>query len=325
MDALMQIELQITLFLQHLGTWLVLPFKSITFLGEEFFYLLIMPALYWCVDAELGARLGAMLVLSNSINGYFKMLFRSPRPFWVDPKVKAYVNETSFGLPSGHSQNAASMWGTAAATIKKKWATILCTVVVFLIGLSRIYLGAHFTRDVLGGWLLGGLCILLYFWLEKPILNWLKNKSLYFQIILSFIFSLVLIGIGCLVYAFTSNFQIPAEWTNNALAAGIEAPDPFNLDGFFTIAGVWFGFTGGFAWLVHKKGKILIQGSLNKRILRFALGLVGVAVIYLGLKLIFPVSPTWLGFTFRYIRYALLGLWVSALAPVLFEKVHLDQ
>lgn len=325
MDSLMQLELQITLFMQHLGTWLALPFKSFTFLGGELFYLLAMPAIYWCVDSTLGVRLGVMLVMSNSVNGYFKMFFHSPRPFWVDSRVKAYVSETSFGLPSGHAQNAAAMWGTAAATLKKKWATVLCSVVIFLIGLSRIYLGVHFTRDVVAGWIIGLLLILLYFWLEKPIVRWIREKSLAFQITASFLVSMLLIGIGYAVFAGTSGFQIPADWIKNAIGAGVDAPAPFTLDGIFTISGVWFGFTAGYAWLIHRIGSYKVEGTSSKKILRFVLGLVGVGVFYLGLKLIFPVSPDWLGFTFRFIRYALIGLWVSALAPMLFAKLHLDK
>ena len=163
MDTLMQFEILITLFFQHLGTWLTIPFTAITFLGNEEFYLLVLPALYWCIDAMLGFQVGVMLVLTNSINGILKIIFHSPRPFWVDSRVKAYTSETSFGLPSGHAQNAASIWGTLAVGLKKKWATIICVAAIILIGLSRIYLGVHFTRDVICGWLIGLALLLIYF------------------------------------------------------------------------------------------------------------------------------------------------------------------
>jgi membrane-associated phospholipid phosphatase len=320
----MQFEILITLFFQHLGTWLAIPFSAITNLGNEYFYLLVMPALYWCVDATLGFRLGVMLVMTNSINGYFKVLFHSPRPFWVDSRVKAYTSETSFGLPSGHSQSAAAMWGMLATIKRKKWLSILCIVVIFLIGLSRIYLGVHFTRDVLVGWIIGALLVALYMWIEKPLRLWISKKSLSYQIFTAFLVSLMIIGLGLLINAVAGNFQLPSAWINNAVAAGADAPDPYNQEGTFTIAGVWFGFVAGYAWWMHKKGKIIVRGSATKRLLRFVVGLAGVAVLYLGLKLIFPASPEWLGFACRYLRYALMGLWISALAPMLFEKLHLD-
>ena len=223
-DQLMQFEIQITLFLQNLGTWLTIPFKVITFLGNEEFYLLIMPALYWCIDAALGFRMGVMLVMTNSLNGYLKTLFHSPRPFWVDSRVKAYVSETTFGLPSGHAQNAASIWGILAASLKKRWTTIICVLAILLIGLSRIYLGVHFTRDVLVGWIIGLLLVVLYLLFEKPVSNWIGSKSLSFKIILSFLISLVIIGVGLLVNALAGNWQVPTVWVNQALAAGAAAP-----------------------------------------------------------------------------------------------------
>ena len=168
MDWLMQIELTFTLFLQSLGGWLEFPMQAFTFLGNELFFLLIMPALYWSIDPIIGFRAGMMLILSGGLNSCFKILFHSPRPFWMDARVEAMTSEVSFGLPSGHSQNSAAIWGMLAASEKKKWTTIIILVIVFFIGLSRIYLGVHFVRDVLSGWLVGGLIILLYLKLEKP-------------------------------------------------------------------------------------------------------------------------------------------------------------
>jgi len=324
MDLLMQFEIQITLFFQHLGAWLVYPFSAITFLGNEEFYILILPALYWCVDATLGFRLAAMLVLTNSLNGYLKVLFHSPRPYWVDARVKAYAGESSFGLPSGHSQNAASLLGILAASFKKKWLTIVCILLTLLIGLSRIYLGVHFTRDVIAGWIIGALLVVVYLLIEKPIARWIGSKSLGYKIGISFLVSLAIIAIGLLLNIPFSHWQMPSAWVNQALAADDTVPDPLNQDGTFTIAGVWFGFMAGYAWWLHRKGKIIIAGPAGKRIERYLLGLAGVAVLYIGLKLVTPASPDGLEFCLRYVRYALIGLWVSALAPLLFEKLHLD-
>lgn len=324
MDALLQLEIAVNLFLQHLGAWLTLPFSAITELGSEYFYLIAMPALYWCVDSALGFRLGVMLVFTNVSNGYFKELFHSPRPFWVDSRVNALANETSFGLPSGHSQNAAALWGTLAGHFKKTWLTIVSILIIFLIGLSRLYLGVHFTRDVISGWLIGALLVGLYFWLEKPIARWIGPKSLALKISLSFFIAVLFILGGLLVTASAGKWVLPTEWSNNSIAALGIAPDPYDIEGYFTISGVWFGFTAGYAWWLAKKGSFKVQGTFGKRALRFIVGMVGILVLYLGLKLIFPESPEWLGLGLRFVRYALIGAWVTALAPRLFEKMHLN-
>lgn len=325
MDLLMEFEITITLFFQNLGNWLAPIAEGLSFLGTEVFYILLLPALYWCIDAGLGFRIGVMLVVTNSLNGYLKILFHSPRPFWVDPRVKAIAAETSFGLPSGHSQNAASIWGLLAGKVRKNWVTIVSIAAIILIGLSRIYLGVHFTRDVLVGWLIGGITIILFLLLEKPVTAWIIKKSLAYQILMALLFSILIIAIGLASVALTAGWQLPTEWAQQASTSGNVVIDPFNLEWCFTISGVWFGFVSGYAWLLKKKGKIVVSGAISTRILRYIIGLAGLVVVYAGLKLVLPENPAWLGLTLRFLRYGLIGLWVSALAPWLFEKLKLSK
>ena len=325
MDLLMEIEVLVNLFFQNLGEWLAPIAAGISFFGTEEFYILLLPAIYWCIDAGIGFRIGIMLVTTSSINAYLKMLFHSPRPFWVDSRVKAYAQEASFGLPSGHSQNATSLWGLAAAKFKKNWLTIVSFSAIILIGLSRLYLGVHFSRDVLSGWLIGGVLVVLFFLLEKPISNWISRRSLGFQLVTVIFVAALIIGLGHLSAATAAGWQLPSEWIDQSLASSGIAPDPFNLEGTYTIAGVWFGFAAGYAWWLKKKGKMIVAGSIGSRITRYFIGLAGLFALYLGLKIIFPESPEWLGLGLRFVRYALIGVWVSAAAPLLFKKLKLDK
>ncbi len=325
MEALIDFEIAFTTFWQNLGGWLEYPMQAFTFLGSELFFLLVMPALYWSIDPVIGFRAGMMLILSGGLNSVFKILFHTPRPFWVDSNVRAYSSETSFGMPSGHSQNSAAIWGIIAATIRSKWAYILAVVLVFFIGLSRIYLGVHFLHDVLTGWLAGILIILLYIKFEAPVSGWLKSKTFAFQILVSFLFGVSFILLGYLAQLSTSKWVLPTEWTTLALAAGAEAPDPFNLEGVITIAGVAFGFTAGFAWWRNKFGVYEIRCSSVKKLARYTFGLMGIVVLYFGLKLVFPEEPLLVGGTFRFIRYTLIGMWVTFIAPWFFRLLHLER
>jgi undecaprenyl-diphosphatase len=69
--------------------------------------------------------------------------------------------ELSF--PSNHAANAAAV--VAAASFAQRTPLIGATLMAFLVGFSRVYLGVHFPMDVLGGWIFGGICGILIQWL----------------------------------------------------------------------------------------------------------------------------------------------------------------
>lgn len=325
MDAIWNIEIEITLFFQNLGAWLTTPMVAISFLATEYFFMVIMPLVYWCVDSLMGLRLAIMLVISDSMNNFFKMLFHTPRPFWFDTRVDSLSQETGFGLPSGHSQNSASLWGMMAASVKKKWFTIVALIVILLVGISRIYLGMHFLHDVLSGWLIAGVLLWIYLKLEKPVAKWLAPKRLSIQILYAFLFSIVIIIPTLISISVSEGWQMPAAWITTAAATGGATPDPFNFKGVITLGGVAFGFLTGYAWLVKKYGQPKVEGTWLQRLIRYFVGIIGVIALYAGLKMVFPEEPLFLGLILRYVRYALIGLWVSAVAPILFKKLKLDK
>ena len=65
MDAIFSQSLELTYWLQSLGSWLKPVMEFFTFLGEERFYLMVMPVLIWVVDYQLGFRVGVMLLLTS--------------------------------------------------------------------------------------------------------------------------------------------------------------------------------------------------------------------------------------------------------------------
>ncbi len=324
MDEFLLTLTSVNLFFQNLGAWLANPMRWLSFLGQEEFVMLLLPAIYWCWDSTLGFRLGAVLMLSNGLNAILKMAFHTPRPYWINPEVKAYAAETSFGLPSGHSQNAAAMWGRLAVAIRRKWVTVVLVLVVLLIGISRLYLGVHFLSDVLTGWLAGGLLLWLVVRLEKPIAAWLGPKSVALQILWAGLLALAMILPGVAVRLALGGWQVPEPWVTNAAA---QAPDatisPLKLDGFFTAAGTWWGMASGYAWFTRRFGRFNAGGAWEKRAMRFSIGLIGLVVLWYGLGQVFPRSEDALSFILRFFRYALVGGWVSAFAPWLFLRLKL--
>ncbi len=324
MTPWMEFELSVSLAVQALGTWLQPVLTLFTHLGDEEFYLIVIPLLYWCVSAPFGLRIGTMLMATNWFNSLLKVAFHSPRPYWVDSRVKAMIIETSFGTPSGHSQNAAALWGLAAAKLRKRWAWVAALVIIFVIGFSRLYLGVHFLRDILSGWVFGFLLLIVYLKVEKPLIAWFKRLTFNGQVISALLSALLIVLSGVAVRALLGGWQVPADWAANALAASPDEPiDPLSLNGYFTVGGTWLGLILGVAVMLRGQGLMHAGGGLTKRALRYILGVLVMLILYVGLGALFPREPEVPGYLLRMLRYALIGFWVAAGAPLLFVRLKL--
>lgn len=326
MDTLHQFELIIVFALQSLGDWLKAPMLLLSFLGTEEFFMLAMPVFYWCIDAALGLRLGMMLLLSNGLNAFFKVLIHSPRPFWFDPGVRALSAETGFGIPSGHAQNSASVWGLAAAGLRRRWVSVVCLLMIFLIGVSRLYLGMHFLTDVLGGWLLGGITVWLFVKYDRPLSAWVRRLSLWQKLALAAATALLLWLLVAVPIFALSGWTLPADWIRTAEATGGVVPDPLKLDGAFTLSGTWLGLTCGLIWFEKRRGGLFdTRGDARQQLLRYLVGVLGIGLIWYGLGLLQPRNADLVSYLFRLLRYTLAGLWVTALAPFLFLRLRLAK
>jgi membrane-associated phospholipid phosphatase len=325
MEWLWEVGVNLVIAVQSLGDWLAAPMRFFSFLGDEEFFLLILPALYWSVDAGLGLRVGVVLLLSGAVNDALKLSMYGPRPYWYSLDVRAWTAETSFGVPSGHAQIATSVWGMLAAYINRRWVWGVVVFIIFMIGISRLYMGVHFPHDVLLGWLVGALVLwgLLDAW--QPVSVWVKEFSLWRQVALAFGFSMLLVLASTIPFLAAQNWEMPAAWMNNVVAAGIEElPHPITLNGIMTISGTLFGLFAGLAWM-NTRGGFSAEGTVSRRILRYALGILGIGIIWFGLGAVFPRGEEILAYILRFGRYALVGAWVSAGAPWLFIKLKLAR
>ena len=310
-------------WLQSWSEWLVAPMQFISFLGGEDFYLIFMPVLIWCFNAGLGIRIGLILLTSAGINSAFKLAFGLPRPYWVSREVIAYSSESSFGLPSGHAQNALAIWGRLAFWIRIRWMSILLSALILIISISRWFLGVHFPMDTFVGWAIAGFLLFVFLKYEDPIRKNLAHRSLGALLALCLLLSISLLGLNLFSRAFLAPETVPAIWETNAyLGTGGDAIDPLSLDGAVATSGTILGIAAG-GVLLFRWGKFNAGGLWSKRLGRYVLGLIGMAVIFYGLRVIFPSGEDLLANALRYLRYATAGFWGAYLAPRLFVLVKL--
>jgi membrane-associated phospholipid phosphatase len=319
MQPILDFGIRMIVALQGLGNWLELPMKFFSFMGTEEFFMVVLPVVYWCVDSSLGIRVAVILMISGGLNDALKMAFHGTRPYWYSAQVKGLAAETSFGVPSNHTQSATVIWGIVAAYLRKWWAWLVAVLLILMIGLSRLYLGVHFPHDVLLGLLVGGLLLWLVLRFWDPVVAWAKKKSPNQQIVAALLASLALFLLSVIPFVWlkVTNWQPPQEWAAYATQA-------ISLEGASTTAGTFFGLMAGLAWLVHKGG-FQTKGLWWQLVLRYHLGVAGVLIIRYGLKFIFPEGETALAIFFRYVRYTAIGFWVTGGAPWAFIRLKLAR
>lgn len=321
MQTLIDFGVSLVIALQSLGEWQVPIMNFFSQLGTEDFFFLVLPLIFWSVDSALGIRVGFILVISSFVNLLGKVGFAGPRPYWVSSHVQPWWPETSFGIPSGHAQHAMSVWGIIAVYKKEKWIIVISAILIFMIGFSRLVLGSHFPHDVILGWLLGAFLLWLYVRYWDSTVAWLSGRTFPQQVGIAFLVSMIFIVLGLAVTGWRSDFQLPESWLTNALRSGIE-PDPVDPNGVFTSAGTFFGLAVGAAW-THLRGGYQAEGPAWKRVLRYFVGLLGVLILWQGLGAVFPRGDGVLVYSLRFLRYTLVGWWVSGGAPWLFQHFNL--
>ncbi len=123
-------------------------------------------ALWWWRrgrDWRSGVMLAAALAGSTALYNIFKPLIERPRP----PAQDAVGTYTHWSFPSGHATQCMGFFAMLLVLVcfagrarLHLWA-VAAALVVLTVGASRIYLGAHWLTDVLGGYALGGAWVSL--------------------------------------------------------------------------------------------------------------------------------------------------------------------
>ena len=291
MENLLGWGINVAIWFQQFSPAMDLPFKVLTFMGDEMFFLLFMPLIYWCVNRHTGARMIILFLFSAYINAFVKVIAKQPRPFHYDSRVQKIVEADFGGFPSGHTQGAVVVWGYLASVYKKTWLWILAVILMILIPMSRVYLGVHFPTDLLGGYIIGALLLVIYIKYAPHIEDWIIKKGVGFQlgcaIIIPIIFIIILPG--------QDKLGVTAAATLMGMSAG------------FVLERKFVGFESSGAWW--------------KRIVRYV---VGIAVL-IGLRIVLSLAFKDLDPepVFRTIRYGILGLWGAFGAPWLFVVLKL--
>ena len=246
-------------------------FQLITICGEQIVLISIISIIYWTLDKKFGEYIAYSVLTSVLLNNAIKDIFKMKRPIGEEGiRTLREQTATGYSFPSGHTQGASSFYGAMAIYLKKRVMYIIATVMIILIGFSRLYLGVHYPKDVIVGGILGVLTSLICY----KLYNRVENKMLLYVITFA-------IFIPALTFAHSADF----------------------IKGM----GTYLGFIIGI-YIEKKYVNFSTEGSTGNKIIRVLLGIVILLVLQLGLKVLLP-SATIFSFI-RYSLISLVGIGV---------------
>lgn len=156
---------------KFISTYLISDFATpiarvVTNFGGAYFLILISMILALIIkNRRIGLTVIANLGIIGMINLILKNILQRPRP-----TEYRLIYESGYSFPSGHSMASMAFYGFLIYLIYKyvksrkvKWSLIiLLTILIITIGVSRIYLGVHYTSDVIAGFLASLMYLILY-------------------------------------------------------------------------------------------------------------------------------------------------------------------
>ena len=274
-------DIRILLALQEFrngaGACLVGFMSKMSFIGEMNTVLIIMALVYWCVNKDFGKYLLMGWSGNRVVNGLLKVTACVYRPWIRDarvvPESEALATATGYSFPSGHSMNAASLYGGGAIRRElSKALRVAMGVIVALIALSRNFLGVHTPQDILVGVGAG----LLVMWLTAKLIAWVEARPGKDMLVL---------GVGSAIAVAVAVFSAVKSYPTDYDAAGKLLVDGAKMaNDTYKGVGWCIGFLVG--WVLERR-----YIGFSTRMTRLAAGLLGYYVVSLILN---PLLKGWI-------------------------------
>lgn len=263
-------------FRNEAGACLVDFLSKMTFLGEMNTVLILMALIYWCVNKDFGKYLLMGWSGTRVLNGLLKVTACVYRPWIRDERIipdsGAITTATGYSFPSGHSMNAASLYGGSAIRRElSKALRIVLWIIVVLIAFSRNFLGVHAPQDVLVG-VGGGLLVM---WLTTKLMSWLEKHP---EKDIAVMCIGICISVAVAVFAAFKSYPVDYDASGKLLVDGAKMAND-------TYKGVgWsIGFLAG--WVLERRYiNFSTDVPMMTRVTRLTIGLMGYYAISLILN-----------------------------------------
>lgn len=276
-----------SVFFHDTGTHqLDILFKILTSAGSEPAYILFASLIFWCFNKKTGIRAMYVIMFSAYVAIIAKNLLSMPRP----PVYLHKVAEEGFGFPSGHAQVSSGIWTYLGLRSKQKRIMIAGAAMVFLVSLSRIYLGVHYPGDVIGGIIFGMAVAFIFYRGESRILMIFHEQNRIMKYLTAILLPLLLVLI--------------ASFQTSLLKEQIEL-------------GFVMGSAGAGYLLEEEKINFQNAKGVRQAAKRAFIGILFLGLIYLISGILLLINPLLIFF-----KYAALGFSSVFIVPWIFSYVE---
>lgn len=285
-------------------------FLHITWFGEIYIPVLFMCFVYWCINKKSGVFIMFNYLFGFIANTFLKTTACIYRPWILDSRIKplaeAIPAATGYSFPSGHTAGAVSTWGGCAVAFwNNKIVRYSCFTIIFLVMLSRNYVGVHTPQDVIVSFVLGIILLLA----SKKLFKWMEENPK-----ADILFILAITIVCAILLAYVNLKSYPCDCFGGVL---LYNPAPIKVD---TLAKVGCVLGIIYGWFIENRF-IKFQAEYGTTLRKLFRMIVGASILFVLLGVLKPFCIEHLGESLgQFVCYFNTGLFITLIYPYFISK-----
>jgi membrane-associated phospholipid phosphatase len=327
LNATTDVDVAITGWLQSVVPGAARPIlDAASILGGTPGWLLLISLAFWWSGSRLGVRIALVASISAVSNLLLKWALMQPRPYFLSDRITPLEASDGFGMPSGHAQGSAAVWGAVAYWSRARWVWVVGALAVLLTGVARIYYGVHSVLQVTVGWIVGAAVVAGVAGLGPRVAHrWRTSSRAVRCAMVALPTVLALSAMPLLRFGVHRGFEVPAAWVARHQAASTRLdPTATTADLLLLDTTVVLRWTGGLlgasllaAWYGSGNRRDYTPASNRERAANTLIGLAATALVLgVGELLVRP-----LGGAADLVRFAVLLWTIGVVVPRSGEKL----
>ncbi len=274
--------------------------------------LLLLPALYWCVDPALGLRAMMLTMVSGGLNTGLKVLFQVPRLSWGSALAGGGPGEPSYAFPSGHAEMTATATGWLAGKVRTLPAFVVAGVLILTVGAGRVLVAAHTPGQVIVGTFVGLLLVAVLLVVDRRLTGWLQGLTISRQMLVATGGSVLLLALYPVCLAAGGLWPV-------GVSVFTSLTGPLNPTDHLIWTGLFFGIATGAVLTEHRQG-FPPALTTREKVTRYLWGTAGLLLLAGGVKVLADLTGSPLSWAIITLGAVICGWWITAGVPAICRR-----